>query len=90
MIVYRLRAKDEPSHWLLTRCVPAGANELVDHWVGVGVDIDDRELYALTLTPRSLKNLHHLRAIIMRVENMSALRVFRGWLAQLNSLRNSQ
>ena len=40
----RLRAADGQYHWFLIRCVPAGANQRVDHWIGVGRDIHDRKM----------------------------------------------
>lgn len=45
-VEYRLRAADGHYHWFLHRCVPARTNGVVDHWVGVGLDVHDRKLSA--------------------------------------------
>ncbi|KQN31976.1 hypothetical protein ASF00_04250 [Sphingomonas sp. Leaf34] len=45
---YRLRGADGKYYWLLIRCVPVRADRRVDHWIGIGVDIDDRNRRAFT------------------------------------------
>ena len=45
---YRLRGGDGKYYWLLVRCVPVRAERRVDHWIGIGVDIDDRNRRAFS------------------------------------------